>query len=101
MLMSTHTPDLGAPMAHTSNVAIYSGSSVSIMSAIPLEATAQATVVDVAVIAGLTVTEWQILGVAGGLLLGLAGFGINVWFKIQHLQVAKKAAKKGFAAPDE
>ena len=65
-------------MAKSSNVAIYGGSSASIMF-------------------GLTPGEWQILGIAGGLLLGIAGFGVNVWFKWQHLKLAEKNGKAGDA----
>jgi hypothetical protein len=82
MFMSQTTPDTGAVMAKSSNIAIYGGSASSIMF-------------------GLTPGEWQILGVFGGLLLGLGGFLINVWFKWQHLKVAKDAASKGYAAPQE
>lgn len=39
---------------------------------------------------GLSSSEWQVIGVVGGILLGLAGFVVNVFFKALHYQLAKK-----------
>ncbi len=63
-------------MAKSSTLAIYGGSSTSIMF-------------------GLTSGEWQILGVVGGILLGLAGFVVNVYFKHKHYKLAEKHAGLG------
>jgi cytochrome c biogenesis protein CcdA len=60
-------------MAKTSTFVIYGGSGASILGA-------------------LTPGDWQIIGVVGGILLGLAGFAVNVWFKWQHLKLARDRA---------
>ncbi len=39
---------------------------------------------------GLTVNEWVAVG---GLLIGLATFVTNFWFKREHLKLAKKQAQ--------
>lgn len=33
---------------------------------------------------GLTVDQWGIVGVLVGIVLGLATFGFNVWFKMKY-----------------
>lgn len=32
-----------------------------------------------AVVFGLTTSQWQVVGVLGGLLIGIAGFAFNAW----------------------
>ena len=41
----------------------------------------------VAVLAGLTVSEWQAIGVVGGLILGALTFGTNYYFKHKHYKL--------------
>jgi len=82
VLMSTPTPDTGASMAKTSNLAIYGGSGTSIMF-------------------GFTPGEWQIIGVAGGILLGLAGFIVNVYYKHKHYKLAEANAGKAAGLADD
>ena len=36
------------------------------------------------IIAGLTLDEWQAIGVIGGLILGALTFGTNLYFKCKH-----------------
>ena len=36
------------------------------------------------IIAGLTLDEWQAVGVIGGLILGLLTFATNFYFKCKH-----------------
>lgn len=45
---------------------------------------------------GLTAGEWQVIGVLGGLLVGLAGFVTNLYYKHQHLKLARERLE----APD-
>jgi hypothetical protein len=49
-----------------------------------------------AVYFGLSPGEWQALGVIGGILIGLAGYLTNLYFKHQHL----KLARRNLVAPD-
>jgi len=44
-----------------------------------------------AVIFGLSTSEWSVVGVIGGLIIAFLGFVVNVYFKRQHLLLAKKA----------
>lgn len=45
-----------------------------------------------AVYFGLTPSEWQVVGVIGGILIGIAGLLVNVWFKQKHLDLARQQA---------
>lgn len=47
---------------------------------------------------GLTTSQWSVVGVMGGLVIALLGFVVNIYFKRQHLLIAKQTAK---ADPDE
>lgn len=38
---------------------------------------------------GLSVEQWQVFGVLGGLVFAAAGFLTNLYFKHAHLQLAK------------
>ena len=64
--------------------------------------TAQYTGSAGAVVFGLTPGEWQIVGVIGGLVIAFLGFlvniSVNIYFKRQHLLLAREAAK---ADPEE
>jgi hypothetical protein len=46
---------------------------------------------------GLTMTEWQIVGILGGLFIGFTGLIVNsiisVYFKSKHLRLAETLAK--------
>lgn len=42
-----------------------------------------------AVVFGLTPSEWQVIGIIGGLVTAVAGFLLSWWYKHQHLKVAK------------
>jgi hypothetical protein len=48
-----------------------------------------------AVYFGLTAGEWQVVGVIGGILIGLAGLGVNAFFKHQHLKLARERSEAG------
>lgn len=48
-----------------------------------------------AVVFGLTPSEWSVIGVIGGLLIALAGYLTNTWFKQQHLKIAIQAMQRG------
>lgn len=43
-----------------------------------------------ALAASLSVGDWQIIGVIGGLLIGLAGLGVTIIFKVLEYQLAKE-----------
>lgn len=43
-----------------------------------------------AVYFGFTPGEWQVIGILGGLFFAAAGFIANIWFKHQHLVLAKQ-----------
>lgn len=43
----------------------------------------------VAVYFGFTPDQWQVIGVIGGLAVAVAGLLVNVWFKAQHLKLAR------------
>lgn len=45
-----------------------------------------------AVFFGLTANEFAALG---GLVIALVGLMVNIWFKHQHLQIAKKSVTQG------
>lgn len=47
-----------------------------------------------AVAFGLTSGEWQALGVVCGLLVGVAGLIVNVYFKNKHYELAKRRSLK-------
>lgn len=47
---------------------------------------------------GLSAGQWQVIGVIGGLLVGVVGLLVNVWFKQQHLEIARR---KALADPEE
>jgi hypothetical protein len=42
-----------------------------------------------AVVFGLTPSEWQVIGIIGGLLTAVGGFLLSWWYKHQHLKIAK------------
>jgi hypothetical protein len=48
-----------------------------------------------AVYFGLTAGEWQVVGVVGGIVIGLAGFFTNLYFKHQHLKLARERLEAG------
>ena len=39
---------------------------------------------------GLSIEQWGVVGVVVGILIGLANLLANIWFKRQHLKIAKK-----------
>lgn len=41
------------------------------------------------ILAGLTLDEWQAIGVAGGLILGTLTFAVNWWYKHKHYKLAR------------
>ena len=45
-----------------------------------------------ATVFGLTPAEWSVVGIIVGIVVGLAGLGANVWFRWQHLKVARAKA---------
>jgi hypothetical protein len=59
------------PLAKTATTAIYGGSAS-------------------AIFGGLNANEFAAIG---GILIGLAGLIVNIWFKWQHLKIARAAAK--------
>lgn len=63
-----------APIAKASSAAIFGGSGTAIMF-------------------GLTPGEWQVLGIIGGVLVGVAGLVVNVAFKWLHYRLAAQAAE--------
>ena len=42
---------------------------------------------------GLSPGEWQALGVIVGIVIGIAGLAVNVWFKQKHLEIARRQAQ--------
>jgi hypothetical protein len=42
------------------------------------------------IVFGLTVSEWQAVGVIGALILGALTYGTTLYFKRKHLELAKK-----------
>jgi hypothetical protein len=46
-----------------------------------------------AVLFGLSSSQWSSIGVIGGLLIALLGLMVNVYFKAQHLKLARIAVK--------
>lgn len=46
------------------------------------------------VLFGLSSGEWQAVGVLGGIILGLLTLGVTVYFKKQHLKLARKGREK-------
>ena len=47
---------------------------------------------------GLSASEWQAVGVVGGLFAAVIGILINWWFKREHLRIAQR---NGMADRDE
>ena len=45
-----------------------------------------------AVVFGLSTSEWQVVGVIGGLVIGAVGFVVNTWFKHRHYKLAERRA---------
>lgn len=45
-----------------------------------------------AVYFGLTPGEWQAIGVLAGILIGVLGLLVNVYFKAKHLEIARQQA---------
>lgn len=62
-----------APVAKASTAAIFGGSGTAIMF-------------------GLTPGEWQVLGIIGGVLVGVAGLVVNIAFKWLHYRLAERHA---------
>jgi len=58
--------------------------------AIPATYAASAT----SVMFGLTATEWQAIGVLGGLVLGILTYATSCYFKTQHLKLELKRQRK-------
>lgn len=48
-----------------------------------------------AVVFGLTPSEWSVIGVLGGLLIGLAGYLTNLYFGWQRLKLERQAKERG------
>jgi hypothetical protein len=48
----------------------------------------------VSVLFGMTSSEWQAIGVLGGLMLGLMTLAVTIYFKRQHLKLAQKQQEK-------
>ena len=46
-----------------------------------------------ALVFGLSPSEWSVLGVIGGLVIGIAGWVTQVYFKRQHLKIARQRAQ--------
>ncbi|MFT2112179.1 phage holin [Marinomonas sp. 2405UD68-3] len=46
----------------------------------------------VAFFGGITIND---AAAVGGLVIGVATFAVNFWFKRQHLQIAKREKEKG------
>jgi hypothetical protein len=44
-----------------------------------------------AVVFGLSPGEWQVLGIVVGIAVGVAGFAVNLFFKMQHYRLAREA----------
>lgn len=42
-----------------------------------------------AMVFGLSTSEWSVVGVIGGLLVGVGGLIVNIYFKHKHLQVVR------------
>lgn len=42
---------------------------------------------------GLTTSQWSAVGVIGGLVIALLGLVVNIYFKKQHLLIAKQKAE--------
>jgi hypothetical protein len=72
-------------MSKTATAATYGGSAGAVASGLDT-------------IFGLTTNQWSVVGVIGGLVIALLGFLVNIYFKRQHLLIAKNAAK---ADPNE
>lgn len=51
----------------------------------------------VAVYFGFSPGEWQVIGIFGGLFFAAAGFLANVYFKHQHLKLAKQGRDDDFS----
>ena len=78
----------GAAFASKKATAVtYTGSSVAVMSGLASDT-----------VLGLTTSQWSVVGVIGGLVIGLIGVLVNAYFKQQHLLIAQMSAK---ADPDE
>jgi hypothetical protein len=54
-----------------------------------------------AAIFGLTATEWQVVGVIGGLVIATVGFFVSWFYKAQHLKVAREKAFEWTPLSDE
>jgi hypothetical protein len=46
-----------------------------------------------AVMFGMTPSEWSVIGVIVGIVIAVVGFAVNVWFKVQHLDLARRKAE--------
>lgn len=79
------------------------------MAAITLEQASEVVITKVATAAqyggagtaltfGFTDNQWTAVGILGGLVIGALGLMVNVWFKSQHLRLARERA---FAADGE
>ena len=47
----------------------------------------------VALVFGLTPSEWSVIGVIGGLIVAVAGFMVNVYFGWRRLKIDRAKAK--------
>jgi hypothetical protein len=45
-----------------------------------------------AVVFGLTPSEWSVVGVIGGLIIGVAGFLVNAYYGWRRLQIDEQRA---------
>lgn len=45
-----------------------------------------------ALVFGLTANEWSVIGVISGIVIGLLGWVTSVYFKHQHLKIARQKA---------
>jgi Mg2+ and Co2+ transporter CorA len=41
---------------------------------------------------GLSMDEWSVIGIIFGMVMAFCGLAVNVWFKRQHLNLARDMA---------
>ncbi len=87
MSMTQQTTEGAAVMGKLATVATYGGAGGAIASGLSSET-----------VFGLTTSEWTVVGVIGGMIIGVLGLLVNAYFKRQHLLIAMRTAK---ADPDE
>ncbi|EGG93491.1 hypothetical protein IMCC1989_1140 [gamma proteobacterium IMCC1989] len=45
------------------------------------------------IVAGLSSAEWSVVGIVGGLIIGVATFFVNLWFKLEQLKIDRERSK--------